>query len=234
MSLPYDQSAGKPVGKGAEVGTGNAVLDKILGVELRHIPDDDWEVLFAEAESVAEEQEALGRKVFSIPVGGSAGVGAYAFFEAGREVREQRPELEFDHIVFASSSGSTQTGLSYAFEGLRTEILGICSDPEPGMVDDFALLGDRLLPYLPGRRRLEPRDFVLDTSHVGPGYGVPSEEGWQAIELMARREGIFLDPVYTGKAFAGLLSHARSGRIKGSVLFWHTGGLPSLFAYPRA
>ena len=81
-----------------------------------------------------------------------------------------------------------------------------------------------------GEESLAAEDFLIDFGSVGPGYGVPSEEGRQAIKLMAQGEGIFLDPIYSGKAFAGLMRLAHLGTVTGRVLFWHTGGTPALFA----
>jgi len=79
---------------------------------------------------------------------------------------------------------------------------------------------------------MRPADFLLNLDYVGPGYGVPSVASMAAIRTLAKSEGIFLDPVYSGKAFAGLLDLAEKQKIKGRVVFWHTGGVPSLFALP--
>lgn len=234
MDLPYEPPTPGPSphdeprgGRGDRLrpDAGNVVLDHILGVDLRHHPDGPWEELYAHAEDLAREYEAKGRKVYRVPVGGSSPLGAYAFYRAAGELTE-----EFDWIVTASSSGSTQTGLAYAFHRTRTKILGVCADPEPEIAEDFAGLGEGLADLLELPYRLAPEAFRLDFDHVGPGYGIPSPEGDAAIQDLARTEGVFLDPVYSGKAFAALMDLAGSGEIGGRVLFWHTGGVPTLFA----
>lgn len=238
MDLPYEPLEGSPsseeragggtLGEGVQrlrSDAGNVVLDRILGVELRHFPDGTWETLGDEAEAIALEYEAQGRNVYRVPLGGSSPLGAYAFYQAAGEIPD-----DFDWIVTASSSGSTQTGLAYAFRGSRTKVLGVCSDPEPEIAEDFAALGEGLAQLLGLPFSLVPSSFLLDFDFVGPGYGVPSVEGDAAIQRLARVEGIFLDPIYSGKAFAALVALAGRGQVEGKVLFWHTGGLPTLFA----
>lgn len=225
MALPYDSAAGKPARSHPE-GGGNVVLDEILGVDLRMHDDDDWEVLYAEAEDLAREYEAKGKTVYRIPVGGSSGLGAYAFYMAAQELSGER----FDCIVFPSSSGSTQTGLAYFFDGSETQILGMACDPEPEIAHDFVKIGEELAPLISAPRVLAFEDFQLNFDFVGEGYGIPSAEGRHALEYLARREGIFLDPIYTAKAFAGLMRLAETKAIEGRILFWHTGGTPALFA----
>ncbi len=226
MALPFEDD--KPIGSGLCASGGNVCLDRILGVELTVFDDGTWEQLYEEADRIVRQREASGRVVYQIPIGGSSPLGAYAFTQAALEIQEQSPP--FDWIVMASSSGSTQTGLSWAFHGQATQVLGVACDPEPEIVEDFARLADDLDRLLSTGKGLTAQDFMMDFRFVGPGYGVPSEEGDAAIELLARKEGIFLDPIYSGKAFACLLHRLREGSLTGRVLFWHTGGTPSLFA----
>lgn len=226
MSMPYDAPAGKPLGSHAGSTGGNVLLDEILGVGLRLLDDGDWETLFAASEALAHEYEAAGKRVYRIPVGGSSPLGAYAFYQAASELNVG----PFDWIVCASSSGSTQTGLSYFFDGSATRVLGIACDPEPEIASDFAEIGRGLAPMVDAPRVLDAKEFLMDFDSVGDGYGIVTPEGTQAIELMARREGIFLDPVYTAKAFAALVRRTKTGELSGRVLFWHTGGTPALFA----
>lgn len=223
MDLPYEDAPAS--GARLRSDSGNVVLDRILGVELVHLPDGPWETLYDHAEAIAQRLEAEGRDVYRVPIGGSSALGAYAFYEAAREIPD-----DFDWIVTASSSGSTQTGLAYAFHETRTMVLGICSDPEPEIAGDFADLGYKLAELLSLPFSLSPLTFSLSFDFVGPGYGIPSQEGDAAIERLARAEGIFLDPIYSGKAFAALIALAERREIRGKVLFWHTGGLPTLFA----
>lgn len=222
MATPYEHEPPKTQGLSRE--NGNVALNDIFGVDLRILPDDEWEVLYAQAAALAEEYRTQGKRVYEIPIGGSSPLGAFAFQEAAKELTEP-----FDWIVTASSSGSTQTGLSHAFRNTPTKILGMASDPEPEMVEDFARLSAGL-SELTGEKAIPASEFRLNIDFVGPGYGVPSEAGQAAIRYLARREGILLDPIYSGKAFAGLIQLAKQGELKGKICFWHTGGLPTLFA----
>ncbi len=223
MQLPYEY---EPAEGGMKTEGGNLLLDELAGAEIRLIPNDNWDVLMAASTALRQEQEAQGRKVFEIPIGGSSPQGAYAFYEAASELTET-----FDLVVSASSSGSTQTGLTYAFHGSETRYIGVACDPEPEMVHEFVALAAQLDELTGKNLRLTAADFVYDLRFVGPGYGVPSDGSLSAIRTLAQREGIFLDPIYTGKAFHGLLEMAKNGELKGKkVCFWHTGGTPALFA----
>lgn len=225
MEHPYEpgrQPARSAPGRSDQ--EGNALLSRWAGVELRWHDDGPWDELFEHAQRSAESLKAEGLTVEEIPVGGSSPLGAYAFVQATREAQG------FDHVVCPCSSGSTHAGLGYAFCGTPTKVVGIACDPEPELVDELARLS-RGLDEIEGlAKRLGPDDFDLRTDSVGGGYGIPSDDGREAFELMLRTEGIFLDPVYSAKAFAGLIKMARRGELTGRTLFWHTGGLPSLFA----
>ena len=129
----------------------------------------------------------------------------------------------------SSSSGSTHVGLSQFFRNSTTRVIGIASDPEPEIAEDFAELSGGLGALL-GESGLSPSEFNLKFDFVGPGYGIPSEAGNAAIRDLAQTEGIFLDPIYSGKAFAAVLELAKKGELSGRTCFWHTGGLPSLFS----
>jgi D-cysteine desulfhydrase len=241
METPYEHV--KPFMDGLYREGGNVLLGQWSGVDLHVYADDTWENLYRYAEDVAGQYEREGLKVYRIPVGGSAPVGAYSFWEAGRELMEQvsqnphpptpspfgKGEGEFDSIVFASSSGSTQVGLSHFFRRTSTKVLGIASDPEPEIAEDFAELSNGLAPLL-GEDPIPAEDFHVYYDMVGPGYGIPSKDGNDAIRYLVAKEGIFLDPIYSGKAFAALLELAHKGEVSGRVCFWHTGGLPGLFA----
>jgi 1-aminocyclopropane-1-carboxylate deaminase/D-cysteine desulfhydrase-like pyridoxal-dependent ACC family enzyme len=226
MGLPYLSEDERPVELGIGDSNGNVLLDEMLGVDLRTFPDGTWDDLYEHAHRIAEELRREGKMVYEVPVGGSSALGAYAFTQAALELTG----AAFDWIVFASSSGSTHTGLAYAFQGTDTKVQGIACDPEPALVEDFMEIYAGLERLTGEPRPLPHSDWRLSLDFVGPGYGVPSEGGNEAIRLMARREGIFLDPIYTGKAFAGLSVLANRREIQGRVLFWHTGGVPALFA----
>ena len=222
MSMPFDVDP--PSEKGKTIGA-NLVLDEILGVDLHFYPDGTWDELYGLSEKLAVTYEASGLKTYRIPVGGSSPLGAYAFFEAAKEINQ-----EFDAIVFASSSGSTHTGLGFAYHGSKTRILGIACDPEPEIAEEFAVIAAGLHDLLPDSPNWSAANYDLNFDFVGQGYGIPSKAGNQAIKQLARAEGIFLDPIYSGKAFAALINLATNGALTGRILFWHTGGLPALFA----
>ncbi|MGD2205418.1 MAG: pyridoxal-phosphate dependent enzyme, partial [Anaerolineae bacterium] len=175
---------------------------------------------------------------YVIPYGGSNAVGASAYGLAFEELWEQMAEYEihFDRIVFASSSGGTQAGLVVSakvcdYEG---QLLGISVDKTSGHLRETisALL-------VPTAERLGydaafgPDDVHINDDYLGGGYGMLTDAEREAIRLVARTEGILLDPVYTGKAMAALLGMIRAEEIGSdeTVLFWHTGGIPGLFAY---
>lgn len=223
MDLPYDQAAGKPKGRLVATG-GNEKISRQAEAHLHKVQDDDWEVLFNLMDDLAERLRATGKKTAVVPVGGSSALGAYAFFRAAEEVRDEG----FSQIIFASSSGSTQVGLSMALRGTLTKVLGVACDPEPEIVHDFAVLSLELARLLDSDR-IAAEEFLLDLNFVGPGYGLPSHEGAVASRFLRESEGIFLDPIYTAKAFACLLHMARAGKLPGKTLFWHTGGIPAVF-----
>ncbi len=232
MDLPYaDSGSGSPAplagrGLGGGARGGNLLLDHLLGVELHRFPDADWEILNGHAEALALRAEAHGERVYRIPIGGSSPLGAYGFVVAAREVAAS----EFDFIVTPCSSGSTHAGLAHAFHGSSTRVIGVACDPEPEIMEDLIRLVNGLDELTGLAHGLTEADFDFRLEWAGEAYGIPSPEGEAALERLARTEGIFLDPIYSAKAFAGLLALAESKQIGGKVVFWHTGGTPALFA----
>lgn len=228
MDLPHPPGR-KPTTLPPRGETGNLVLDRMLGVEIQRVPDGTWEDLFAAAELRARAERDAGRRVYEVPVGGSSAAGAYGFFEAGRELIAQSDQ-PFDFVVVPTSSGSTHVGLGYGLLGQPSRVVGISCDNEPDHKAELVAISEGLAQML-GRSSPLGRDaWDLREGYAGPGYGVPSPEGERANILLARTEGIFLDPIYTAKAFAGLLDLAAKREVFGRVLFWHTGGMPSVFA----
>jgi D-cysteine desulfhydrase/L-cysteate sulfo-lyase len=227
MALPFEPPFGRPSGEVAAEG-GNAELDALFGVEVQVEPDGTWDELFAAASARAGRERAAGRKVFEVPIGGSMALGAYGFAAAAAEVGEG-----FDSVVVPTSSGSTHAGLAWGFAGSATRVVGVSCDPEPDVLDEVARMCAELDGLAGVSKGVRPETLELDRSHVGAGYGVPSPEGYAAQLRVAREEGIVLDPVYSAKAMAGLISLAAEGALSGRVLFWHTGGLPAACA-PRA
>ncbi len=217
--------------------SGNLLLDNLLGAVIH------WTTETAPYEEtirrVASVLAAEGKKPFVIPYGGSNAVGLMGYVQAMVELAAQ-PESgdRFDAHLFATSSGGTQAGmlLGAHLAGLldSTRLLGISVDlPAPAIGERVAALireGARLLSLDPGEAE---RRIDIDDSYIGEGYAIVNQADREAVRLMARQEGILLDPVYTGRAFAGLVDLIDRGVFtKGQrVLFWHTGGAASLFAF---
>jgi L-cysteate sulfo-lyase len=209
--------------------SGNALLDALLGAEIRHVATRDERAPAMEA--AAEDERRAGRQPYLIPIGASTPLGAAAFALAVAELLEQIPPP--DAIVHASSSGGTQAGLvaGCALAGVRTRVIGISADePAAALQSTIETLVEGLsaLAGVP----LRGLGIDVDDSFVGGGYGVPTPESQAALETAARCEALFLDPTYTAKAMAGMMAYVRGGTFGNgdTVLFWHTGGQPGLFA----
>lgn len=214
--------------------TGNILLDEMLGASISYVESPQWDEWERESESVAKALEAQGKKVFRMPIGGSVPVGVAGYVAVFLEILrdEERLGLTFDHILHASSSGGTQAGLVVGkdFTGWPGTVTGICVVTDRnGLENKVIELAMETASMLGGK--VDRASVVVDGGFVGPGYAVRTEQAEKAIQVFARREGIFLDHVYTGKAAAGLLHYLETGAFKGKkVLFLHTGGHPELFA----
>jgi D-cysteine desulfhydrase family pyridoxal phosphate-dependent enzyme len=212
--------------------TGNALLDALAGADIRYVASRDDRA--AAMDEAAEEIRRKGGRPYVIPLGASTPLGAAAFVDAAKEMLAQVAAP--DVIVHASSSGGTQAGLvaGCALAGAPTRVIGISADdPAPALQDQVRLLISGLPPLLGVRpETLASARIEVDDGWVGGGYGVPTAESKEAIDLTARTEGLFLDPTYTAKAMAGLIGRVRSRQLADhqTVLFWHTGGQPALFA----
>ncbi|MEW6666642.1 MAG: D-cysteine desulfhydrase family protein [Thermodesulfobacteriota bacterium] len=212
---------------------GNLVLDRALGAKIHYVDSPDWDEWERESERLAGLLEARGKKVFRMPVGGSVPVGVAGYAAVFLEILmdQEAAGAAFDHILHASSSGGTQAGL----------VVGKDMTAWPGRITGVAVAGTRELleqkvfelasetaVLLGGRARKD--SVVVDDRYIGPGYAIRTPRAERAIEFFARREGIFLDHVYTGKAAGALLDYLEKGLLSGQrVLFLHTGGLPELF-----
>jgi len=219
--------------------SGNNFLFRLMGVEAVTVVKAGVD-LAAAMQAVAEEVAALGRKAYVIPGGGSNPLGALGYVSCAEEILAQTFDmgLSLDHIVCASGSTGTHAGLLAGLVGNNSHIpvTGINvrrtrQEQEPN-VHKLASDVAALLEIAGG----VPREAVTALGDwVGPGYSLPTPEMIEAVTTVARVEGILLDPVYTGKAMAGLIGLVRQGRFKPGerVLFLHTGGAPALYAYQR-
>lgn len=209
--------------------TGNALLDQLLGADVRFVANR--EVRAAGMQRAAAELREAGRHPYVIPLGASTPLGAAAFALAIGELLEQIPPPEA--IVTSTSSGGTQAGLiaGCALHGLETRVIGISADdPAPAIATAIRGILDGLERLIDAPGAFKDAAIEVDDRFVGAGYGIPTGASAEAMQLAARREALFLDPTYTAKAMAGLLSRLRGGELHGTILFWHTGGQVGLFA----
>jgi D-cysteine desulfhydrase len=218
-----------------EQATGNLLLDHLLGARVVFSGEETRERV---ADRVVEEERAAGRRPFLVPVGASDELGAPGYVAAMEELDAQLRErkLRLDRIVVASSSFGTQAGMCIGARllGLGTQIAGIAIDSGAEElrreVAGIAARTERRLGLDPS---ISPADVVGYDGYLGGGYAVLGEPEKEAILLAARTEGILLDPVYTGRAMAGLIDLVRRRELGAgeNVLFWHTGGAVALHAY---
>jgi D-cysteine desulfhydrase len=215
--------------------TGNLLLDDLLGARIWWSGDGDPLIALQDA---ANAEQAAGHKPYVIPYGGSNALGAAAYALAFKELWTQADALgtHFDRILFATSSGGTQAGLIVGAKarGYDGQVLGISVDKTGGQLGETVLsLLTPTASILGWDLRLSDDDLHIDDRYLGAGYAILTHAEREAIRWVARTEGILLDPVYTGKAMAGLLDLVRRGEIGATerVLFWHTGGTPALYAY---
>jgi D-cysteine desulfhydrase len=219
--------------------SGNNFLFRLLGVSgVKVVPGGSN--MLAELEAVAEDLRSKGGKPYVIPVGGSNPVGATGYAACALEMLSQLVELgiRIDRVVLGSGSSGTHAGLVAGLFGLNSAIpvVGInVSRPKEPQEELVHSLVERTAAHLGIRERV-PKDAVLCFGdYVGPGYSRPTPEMAEAVRMLARTEAILLDPVYTGKAMAGLLDLSRKGFFekKENVMFLHTGGSPALYAYMK-
>lgn len=213
--------------------SGNLLLDRVLGATLHFTGAESYYEVESAIEALAARLAADGRRPFAMPIGGASVTGAAAFVDAADEllaqIHESRNGGAIDWIVVADGSGGTHAGLLAGLGGVA-RVLGVDVGTRPDL-DDVV---PRLAAEVATRTgRAAPRDeVVLDHARFGDGYGAVTDDALEAIERVARLEGVILDPVYTGKAMAGLIGSVREGRIAPgeTVVFWHTGGAVALFA----
>jgi D-cysteine desulfhydrase len=217
---------------------GNLMLDLLFGAKLHWTERARRLERMAE---VAEELSARGRRPYVIPYGGSNPVGAVGYLLAYLEFVEQciAQHVTPDTVIVGSSSGGTQAGMmaGAAVAETRAVVKGISidkgeRDPVP-FEEELAGLANGVLELVGDPKRVSPADAHVEYGYLGGGYGVVGPLELEAISLLARLEGIVLDPVYAGRAMGAMIDMIRNARIdRGeTVVFWHTGGSPALFAY---
>ena len=217
---------------------GNLVLDDIYGAQVRFVDTDSYDDIYAEMDRLGAELEKAGHKAFHIPLGGSTPLGALGYADCVREMAEQLPDhgAQVGHIVSATGSGGTTAGLLLGTRRYLPHVqltgIGVDTDPFEDIVPQLAAGAADLMGC--GLERV-PGDFQM-VYHVGQGYAIPNPEDTPYIQELARLEGILLDPVYTGKAWSGMLKLLKEGGLggRGDILFVHTGGAAALFAMDLA
>ncbi|MEQ8837761.1 MAG: D-cysteine desulfhydrase family protein [Lacipirellulaceae bacterium] len=219
---------------------GNLLLDRLLGAEVHWVAKPERN---ARMEQLAGELRAAGRKPYVIPVGGSNAVGAVGYAVAVAELVEQAraASVEFDRIVFPTSSGGTQAGmlLGAQLAGLNSRVTAVSIDVQPddrAYLEEVAGIANEAASLMGTEAKLTADDLDLAYDYLGEGYGVVGDLERRAIRTMAQAEGFILGPVYSGRGFGGLLDMVAKGDIKpgSKVLYWHTGDESALHAYADA
>jgi D-cysteine desulfhydrase len=217
-------------------GGGNNLLFGLLGVEDIQVVAADTDLAGA-MQGAADALAKKGRKAYVIPGGGSNALGALGYAACAQELMTQlfEAQLAIDHIILASGSAGTHAGLLAGLVGLTAGIpvTGVSvRRPKAEQEGNVRVLTKDCADLL-GTLSPTRKDVVVADEWVGPGYSLPSPEMIEAVRMTASLESVLLDPVYTGKAMAGLIGMARAGRWKAKekVLFLHTGGSPALYAY---
>lgn len=209
---------------------GNQLLEYLMGTDVRFMDTDSYDDIYEEMDRVGK---ASGRKYYIIPCGGSNSLGSLGYVDCIKEIADQAKEMNvhFHHIISPEGSGGTHAGVAVGarlyMPQTRVTAMKVDSSPFEQITPEIARGTIKLLGL-----DMELKDDLNHVDCCGPGYSIPSEEGNEAIKMMAEQEGLFLDPVYTGKTFGGLIKMARNGEFKpdDNVLFLYTGGAGGLFA----
>jgi len=216
--------------------SGNVLLDRIFGANLHEYPGGtDFDAAMAE---VAADVEAGGGKPYLIPGGASNAVGALGYVNCALELLDQtdRRGFRIDHLVTATGSAGTQAGLVVGLKAARPEVplLGIgVNVPKEEQEHRVYTLACETAEYIGKPGLIAREDVVANCDYVGPGYGMWTESMNDAVLMLARLEGLLFDPVYSGKALAGMIDLVENGELRDAdnIVFLHTGGAAGLFAY---
>ena len=223
----------------------NLLLDKIMDAEIHIVKMEEGETeeeaearSFVMAKEHIKRLEGEGHKCYDVPMGGASPVGSLGFIEGFVELAEQLDDMgvRMDYVFHATGTGGTMAGLAAGnkLTGYGAEIISVnVSAKDEGYPGRCAKLANDSLKLIGADVKVEEKDDIrTDPGYYLPGYEIPNEGATEAIKMLAVHEGLFLDPVYTGKAFAGMVDYVRSGKVRpgSNVLFWHTGGATALFA----
>jgi L-cysteate sulfo-lyase len=217
---------------------GNVLLDRLFGANIHSVPaGTDMD---AAMQDIADDFRKNGANPYIIPGGGSNPTGALGYVNCAMELVGQLNDrsLKIDHLVTATGSAGTQSGLVVGLEGTRSGIpvLGICVNADKEKQEEKVfVLAEKTTEFIGIPGIVKRESVVANGDYVGPGYGLPTDGMIEAIELLAKEEGILLDPVYSGKGMAGLIDLIRKGKFgkDQNIVFLHTGGSAGLFAYRK-
>ncbi|MBN2826472.1 MAG: D-cysteine desulfhydrase [Tissierellales bacterium] len=217
--------------------SGNNYLFNILGVEAIKVVKGGSDMT-AELNQLAEELKSQGRKPYVVPGGGSNTIGALGYVACAEEIMDQMFDMgiNFNHIITPSGSAGTHAGLINGLVGnnLHIPLTGISVSRNKQLQTEVVYnLAVKLGEKLGTKNSVKYEDIIVYDDYVGAGYSLPTQSMVDAVQLLARTEAILVDPVYTGKAMAGMLDLIKKGQFKKgeNILFVHTGGSPALFAY---
>ena len=217
----------------------NVLLDRLHGAEIGHRPAGaDMQ---AEMEALAAQLRTQGKRPYVIPGGGSNPVGSLGYVYAAQELLGQAMELglRIDHVIHATGSAGTQAGLVVGMVALNSGVAVLCigvSAPRTPQEAKVLALAQETAKHLGLPGMISAEHIAANCDYVGQGYGIATQGMVEAVRLVAELDGILLDPVYSGKAMAGLIDLIRKGHFApdSNLVFMHTGGSVGLFGYPEA
>ena len=216
--------------------SGNVFLDKLFGADIKVCPKNEDVTKFTE--KTIEDIKSQGTNVYFIPGGGSNAIGALGYVECLNEILKENNKYNFTQIVHATGSSGTQAGLlaGRKYYNCNIPVTGICVRHKKVIQIDKVYMEAKKACEKLQCKILDKSDVIAYDEYIGSGYGEPTEEMIEATKLLAKKEAILLDPVYTGKGFAGLIGLIRKKKFSknDNVLFIHTGGAVSLSAYEWA
>jgi len=220
----------------AYMNSGNVFLDKLLGAEVMLCPKD--QDILEYSTKVVEDIKSKGTNVYFIPGGGSNSIGALGYVECFKEILEKNSKYNFTHIIHATGSSGTQAGLLAGKKYFQSQlqIIGISVRYEKKIQEEKVYNEAKKVCEKLKCDVLDRSEVVAYDDYVGSGYGEPTDGMIEATNLLAKKEAILLDPVYSGKGFAGLIGLIRQKKFtkEDNILFIHTGGAVSLSAYEWA
>ena len=216
--------------------SGNVFLDKLFGADIKICPQNEDVTKYTE--KIIKDMKSKGTNVYFIPGGGSNAIGALGYVECLNEIIKENNKYNFTQIVHATGSSGTQAGLlaGKKYFNCSNTITGICVRHKKDIQIDKVYAEAKKACEKLKCKILDKSDVIAYDEYIGSGYGEPTEGMVEATKLLAKKEAILLDPVYTGKGFAGLIGLIRKKKFSknDNVLFIHTGGAVSLSAYEWA